>query len=174
VISRPAKGDPACGREIGLPGLNPFRVYDDQPSGAEPGFDGTDNGGVGRSADVIGTTMRILSSTSVCLAFVCFGAALLVAGSTGVFARESKSSPPVHGPGSSHNPVVYHPVFGPGSSHDPVVKTGSKQKSCIGRGTVVHDHRNGKDCSYVAGNSRSYSRYLQCEGTHSGGVTPWC
>ncbi len=82
--------------------------------------------------------------------------------------------PPLHGPGSSHNPVVYHPVHGSGSSHNPIVQTGSGKKNCIARGTVVHDHRNGKDCSYVAGNSRSYNQYLQCEGTRSGGVTPWC
>jgi len=28
---------------------------------------------------------------------------------------------PVHGPGSSHNPIVFHPVHGPGSSHNPIV-----------------------------------------------------
>jgi hypothetical protein len=28
---------------------------------------------------------------------------------------------PVHGPGSSHNPIVHYPVHGPGSSHDPIV-----------------------------------------------------
>jgi len=28
---------------------------------------------------------------------------------------------PVHGPGSSHNPIVYHPVHGVGSSHNPIV-----------------------------------------------------
>ena len=39
---------------------------------------------------------------------------------------------PVHGPGSSHNPIVYHPVHGPGSSHNPIVSSS---------GTVVRDHR---------------------------------
>jgi hypothetical protein len=30
--------------------------------------------------------------------------------------------PPLHGPGSSHNPIVWHPpVHGPGSSHNPIV-----------------------------------------------------
>jgi hypothetical protein len=29
--------------------------------------------------------------------------------------------PPVHGPGSSHNPVVKRSVHGPGSSHNPIV-----------------------------------------------------
>ncbi len=84
------------------------------------------------------------------------------------------SKPPLHGPGSSHNPIVYHPVHGPGSSHNPIVKTGSSTKNCMARGTVVRDHRNGKDCSYVAGDSRSYNRYLRCEGIHHGGATPWC
>jgi hypothetical protein len=28
---------------------------------------------------------------------------------------------PVHGPGSSHNPIVRHPVHGAGSSHNPIV-----------------------------------------------------
>jgi hypothetical protein len=28
---------------------------------------------------------------------------------------------PVHGAGSTHNPIVYHPVHGPGSSHNPIV-----------------------------------------------------
>lgn len=27
---------------------------------------------------------------------------------------------PVHGPGSTHTPIIYHPVHGPGSSHNPV------------------------------------------------------
>lgn len=39
---------------------------------------------------------------------------------------------PVHGPGSSHNPIVYHPVHGPGSSHNPILATKP----------VVRDHRN--------------------------------
>jgi len=28
---------------------------------------------------------------------------------------------PVHGTGSSHNPIIFHPVHGPGSSHDPII-----------------------------------------------------
>jgi hypothetical protein len=35
----------------------------------------------------------------------------------------------VHGPGSSHNPIVYHPKHGPGSSHNPIIAP------------VVRDHR---------------------------------
>src|SRR3569623_326963 len=39
---------------------------------------------------------------------------------------------PLHGAGSSHNPIVYHPVHGPGSSHNPIVSS---------TGAVVRDHR---------------------------------
>lgn len=59
------------------------------------------------------------------------------------------SRPPLHGAGSSHNPIVYHPVHGPGSSHNPVIA--SKPANGVAPGTVVRDHRNGKDCSYVVG-----------------------
>jgi len=38
---------------------------------------------------------------------------------------------PVHGPGSSHNPIVFHPVHGPGSSHNPIVCS-RKHPSCSG------------------------------------------
>jgi hypothetical protein len=35
----------------------------------------------------------------------------------------------VHGPGSSHNPIVYHqPVHGPGSSHNPIVECSASRK----------------------------------------------
>ena len=30
-------------------------------------------------------------------------------------------SPPLHGPGSSHNPIVKRSLHGPGSSHNPIV-----------------------------------------------------
>lgn len=45
--------------------------------------------------------------------------------------KKSAGLGPVHGPGSSHNPIVYHPVHGPGSSHNPVIVPV----------TVVRDHR---------------------------------
>jgi hypothetical protein len=82
--------------------------------------------------------------------------------------KSTATSPPVHGPGSSHNPIVYRPVHGPGSSHNPIVRR------CPPRGTVVHDHRNGRDCSYIAGDSRSYSQYRRCEGHPYGGRGPAC
>ena len=56
---------------------------------------------------------------------------------------------PVHGAGSSHNPIIYHPVHGPGSSHNPIVV--SKPGNGMAPGTVVRDHRNGKNCWYVVG-----------------------
>jgi hypothetical protein len=61
----------------------------------------------------------------------------------------TSDGPPLHGPGSSHNPIVYHPVHGPGSSHNPVVV--SKPAGGVAPGTVVRDHRNGKNCWYVVG-----------------------
>ena len=45
--------------------------------------------------------------------------------------RTMSGKAPLHGPGSSHNPIVYHPVHGPGSSHNPIVAPV----------TVVRDHR---------------------------------
>jgi len=50
--------------------------------------------------------------------------------------------PPLHGPGSSHNPIVYHPVHGPGSSHNPIVKVVRDHRRPTA-GAIVHDHRQG-------------------------------
>jgi len=52
---------------------------------------------------------------------------LLAAGTAG----PATASGPLHGPGSSHDPIVHHPVHGPGSSHNPIVT----------RDPVVRDHR---------------------------------
>src|SRR6185437_13994913 len=46
----------------------------------------------------------------------------------------TSDGPPLHGPGSSHNPII---VSKPGNGMAP--------------GTVVRDHRNGKNCWYVVG-----------------------
>ena len=43
--------------------------------------------------------------------------------------RKTTVTGPVHGPGSSHNPIVYHPVHGTGSSHNPIINP------------TVRDHR---------------------------------
>jgi len=89
-------------------------------------------------------------------------------GATHSITRPVTSKPVLHAPG--YNRDLKH-----GASHKVGVKTDSGKRNCIKRGTVVHDHRGGKDCSYVAGDSHSYSRYLRCEGsTHGGGLTPWC
>src|SRR6185312_16654344 len=56
---------------------------------------------------------------------------------------------PVHGAGSSHNPIVYHPVHGPGSSHNPIIAPGRVVRDHRGHshspvippGSVVSDHR---------------------------------
>jgi hypothetical protein len=48
---------------------------------------------------------------------------------------KAQTQPPLHGPGSSHDPIVYHPVHGPGSTHNPIVRSPGK--------TVVRDHRKG-------------------------------
>jgi hypothetical protein len=66
----------------------------------------------------------------------------------------------VHGPGSSHNPIVYHPVHGPGSSHNPIV---NKSGNTLAPGTVVRDHRNGKTCEYTVGDANSIRAYNLCE-----------
>lgn len=54
---------------------------------------------------------------------------------------------PVHGPGSSHNPIVYHPVHGPGSTHNPIIAPvvrdhrGRSHSPTIPAGSVINDHR---------------------------------
>jgi hypothetical protein len=81
--------------------------------------------------------------------------ALLLGG--GAVAREG----PVHGPGSSHDPIVYRPVHGPGSSHNPIVVTSTGKNPPPG--TVVRDHRNGRDCQYIVGDYASFQAYHYCE-----------
>lgn len=72
---------------------------------------------------------------------------------------------PVHGPGSSHNPIVRHPVHGAGSSHNPIIVSTSKYPP----GTVVRDHRNGKNCQYTVGDAASIRAYNLCEYGHGWG-----
>ena len=51
---------------------------------------------------------------------------------TGAQAKDSahrQNTDPVHGTGSSHDPIVYHPVHGTGSSHNPIINP------------TVRDHR---------------------------------
>jgi hypothetical protein len=72
---------------------------------------------------------------------------------------DTKSIGPVHGLGSSHNPIVYHPVHVPGSSHNPIVVL----KSPYPPGTIIHDHRNGKDCVILIGGDGIHG-YNTCNG----------
>jgi hypothetical protein len=43
----------------------------------------------------------------------------------------SGASGSLHGPGSTHDPIIYHPVHGPGSTHNPILATKP----------IVRDHR---------------------------------
>lgn len=121
-----------------------------------------------------------IKSSSLSLAAAAVFAALFGIHSGGAAARQDQHS----GAHGIDRPVTSKPIFHSpgydryprhGATHKVGVKTGGGKRNCIKRGTVVHDHRGGKDCSYVAGDSHSYSRYLRCEGsTHGGGLTPWC
>jgi hypothetical protein len=53
-----------------------------------------------------------------------FSAAALLLASGNAANAKSGNHPlgPVHGPGSSHNPIVYRPVHGQGSTHNPIVR----------------------------------------------------
>jgi hypothetical protein len=98
--------------------------------------------------------LRVITGCSITL--------LVVAGTDSAFAE------PLHGPGSSHNPIVYHPKHGPGSSHNPIVVPKRPGNRCQIRtpypcGTVIHDHRNGRNCSYIAGSYSSWQQYQKCE-----------
>ncbi len=71
---------------------------------------------------------RVLSITVVACAFAtafCAGSVALAnvtkPGQTGS-TKNSGLHHPVHGPGSTHNPIVLHqPLHGAGSSHNPIV-----------------------------------------------------
>src|ERR1035437_2849431 len=52
------------------------------------------------------------------------------------------------------------PVHGPGSSHDPIVVSTGKNPPA---GTIVRDHRNGRDCQYTVGDYASFQAYHYCE-----------
>jgi hypothetical protein len=101
------------------------------------------------------TTLSVIAGCSVALL-------------AGFSENSSALAGPLHGPGSSHNPIVHRPVHGPGSSHNPIV-VGRRGGGACGIqtsypcGTVIRDHRNGKNCSYIAGSYSSYQQYLRCE-----------
>ena len=103
-------------------------------------------------------TTNSVAEASLRLVICCSLSALIIFAGIGPTFSE-----PVHGPGSSHNPIVHHPVHGYGSSHDPIVVSTSKYPP----GTIVRDHRNGKNCQYTVGDADSLRLYNLCE--HGGG-----
>jgi hypothetical protein len=56
------------------------------------------------------------------------GLLLLAAGDIAVAGNSSHG--PLHGAGSSHDPIVRHPVHGAGSSHDPIVECTARRGGC--------------------------------------------
>jgi hypothetical protein len=65
-------------------------------------------------------------ASSSFLAALSAAALLLVTGDMASAHSHKSNSPvqgPVHGQGSSHNPIVYRPVHGQGSTHNPIVRT---------------------------------------------------
>ena len=46
---------------------------------------------------------------------------LAIAAATLIATGNANAKDPVHGTGSSHDPIIVHPVHGPGSSHDPII-----------------------------------------------------
>jgi hypothetical protein len=80
--------------------------------------------------------------------------------------RDDNDRPPLHGPGSSHNPIIYHPVHGPGSSHNPIVY----------HPPIVRDHRGLNDAPggvTVSGGGtvvppRTCSSLFHCSGGYYG------
>jgi hypothetical protein len=74
--------------------------------------------------------MTVLTSSSF-LTVLSVAVLLLASGNTASAAKKN-TAPPVHGPGSSHNPIVYHPVHGQGSTHNPIVRTNHPKPSPCG------------------------------------------
>ena len=69
---------------------------------------------------------------------------------------------PVHGPGSSHNPIVAQPPKIP----KPVTvvtnpKPGKSPTRKYPPGTVIHDHRNGRNCTSIIGGTGPDGRFIR-------------
>ena len=80
--------------------------------------------------------MTVQASSSF-LAVLSAAVLLLVSGDAASAHKSSGSgiNGPVHGQGSSHNPIVYRPVHGSGSTHNPiVVPVHHKPPICPGAG----------------------------------------
>jgi hypothetical protein len=71
-------------------------------------------------------------------------------------------SPPLTGTTTSTPTTIKKPTAPVGSAKLPPTKC--NPPNCYPAGTVVTDHRNGKTCSYTAGDAKSYCGYLECEG----------
>jgi hypothetical protein len=66
---------------------------------------------------------RYSTNTTLALLVIAFSVAALNTSLADHHHHRHHDHGPLHGPGSSHNPIAYHPVHGPGSSHDPIVHT---------------------------------------------------
>jgi hypothetical protein len=71
------------------------------------------------------TTKITFSAAAIALTLIAMCAGVAHAGVTKPGSGSNKVLPfpgPLHGPGSSHNPIIAHPpLHGPGSSHNPIV-----------------------------------------------------
>jgi hypothetical protein len=67
---------------------------------------------------------RVLSIVVIgCVAATALGAGGVAFAKVTKPGSNSGKHPPLHGPGSSHNPIVWHPpLHGPGSSHNPIIQ----------------------------------------------------
>jgi hypothetical protein len=89
------------------------------------------------TSSIAKTGFRLMAGGSVALLVAASGGAAFAQGGNCWHGRciDSGGGPfgtgPVHGSGSSHNPIVHHPAHGPGSSLKPVATSGP----------VVRDHR---------------------------------
>jgi hypothetical protein len=103
-------------------------------------------------SNIVNSVAALLAATAISLAASTAGYAH-GGSSGGPHSGPVATSQPNHGPGSSHDPIVYHPVHGPGSSHNPILATKP----------VVRDHRHHDGARGGGFNGGS--------GTPEGGVT---
>jgi len=71
-----------------------------------------EDGAAAPGNETLETTMTTIANRLAALALVMSAFAA---------ANTAQAGHPVHGPGSSHNPIIFHPVHGPGSSHNPII-----------------------------------------------------
>jgi hypothetical protein len=109
-------------------------------------------------------TTRPKVSTFACVAAASAFAVMVAANSGSVLAHEDHHH---SGDSNSGGTTSKVPVHGPGSSHNPIVSRSGGNAPPVG--TVVRDHRNGKNCQYTVGDCRSMRAYRACEGLPYGG-----